>query len=679
MTIRAIIMGLLGVCVICGFGFFNDFVLRQTFMVGTYMPIPVYGGLLLFLLILNPVLRRISNRLCLSAGELGVVFGLMLFACFIPGRGLMHHATNAMMLPHHYLKTQTTWQETGVVDMVPAKMLADVSGDEDRALGGFVQGGGFGMRHISISDIPWSAWTRCLVFWGTMLLTMVLALTGLALVVNRQWCSHEQIPYPIVKVAQSFLPEEGRAVGGVFSNRLFWIGAGVVFLIHINNYAAAWWPNFMIRIPLRLDFNPLTSLLGNLAWSWWMIDRPRILFTVIGFAYFLATEVSLSMGLAPHLFALFQGICLSYGLAIGAGFFDFNNIERTMYGGAYLGIGVVMLYTGRRYYWSVLRRSLFMKSRDKPEASAVWGARLLMAASLLFVAQLSGIGIDWQLGALYTFFFLLMSLVLSRVVAETGAFFIHCWFYPCALLMSILGAPAFDPGTVAVLVMVTVVLTVDSREIFMPFAVHALALFDRTGTRLGRAATWGVAAVVLGLLVAVPVTLYLQYDHGAMSVGDGWTLSIVRSPFDSAAKLHRFQEAQAVDGLTEAIAPRGWQRFAHMRPHTGGMIAFCITFLLVLLFTFCRMRFARFPLHPVMFVVLGSYQSRYLGFSFLIGWLIKRSVVKYGSAGVYARLKPLMIGLIAGEMAAGAFTMIVGALYYFITDLPPVHYSIMGA
>ena len=679
MTIRAVILGLAGVCIICGLGFFNDFVLRQTFMVGTYMPIPVYGGLLLFLLILNPLLHRLSPRLSLSAKELGIIMGLMLFACFIPGRGLMHHATNAMMLPHHQLKTDTMWQETGVVKMVPAKMLADISENEDRALGGFVQGVGLGDRHISFKDIPWNAWTRCLTFWGMLLLTMVLALTGLALVVNRQWFSHEQIPYPIVTVARSFLPEDGRPAGKVFSEGYFWVGAAVVFFIHMNNYAAAWWPNVMIPVPLRFDFRPLTSLFGRFSWTWWMLDQPKLLFTVVGFAYFLATDVSLSMGLSPHLFALFQGICMSYGLAIGTGYFDFNNIERTLYGGGYLGIGVVMLYTGRQYYWSVLRRSLFLRSRDNPEPSAVWGARLLFAASLLFVVQLTGIGIDWQLGVLYTFFFLLISLVLSRVVAETGAFFIHCWFYPCALLMSLFGSGAFGPGTVAVLVMVTVLLMIDPREIFMPFAVHALALFDRTGTKLGRAATWGIGAVVLGLLVAVPVTLYWQYDRGSIAVGDGWSTGIVNSPFNAAAKLHEFQEAQAVASQAKVIEPRGWERFAQMRPHTGGVIAFSATFSLVLLFMICRMRFARFPLHPVLFVVLGAYQSRYMGFSFLLGWLIKHSVVKYGSAGLYARLKPLMIGLIAGEMMAGVCTMIIGTIYYFVHDMPPVNYTILGA
>ena len=680
MTVRAIVLAFAGVVVICSCGFFNDFVLRQTYMVGTYMPIPIYGGLLLFVLLLNPVLSWIRRDWALSAREFALIIGVLLFVCFIPGRGLMHHATASMMLPHHYAKTNTTWQETRALNMVPDRMLADITQDEDTALTGFVQGLGEGDKHVSPRDIPWAAWRRPFLFWGPLMFTMIVALTGLALVVHRQWAVHEQIPYPIVSFAESILPGPGQALGRLLQNRLFWLGAGAVFLIHMNNYSTVWWPDKLVAIRMRYDFRGLVSLFPAFArGGGWGIANPKLLFTVVGFAYFLAAEVSLSMGIAPYLYAWFKGTCIGYGVVVTANFFALENIERNLYGGAYLGIGLVLLYTGRRYYASVIKRSLFLRDRDVPEPYAVWGARVLYIASAMFVIQLIGVGIDWQIAALYTFFFLLISLVLSRVVAETGAFFIHCWFYPGALLVSFLGMSAFDPDTLAVMFFVTVVLMVDPREIFMPFAAHALALSDRTRLRLGRPAALGVAAVVLGLVVATTATLYWQYDRGCMMVGDGWSLNVMRWPFDNAASLHRRLQAVGRIGASDYTPPRGWERFARARPHVGGVIAFASTFTLVLVFTACRMRFPKFPLHPVLFVVLGSYQSRYMGFSFLVGWMVKSAVVKYGGGTLYSRLKPLMLGLIAGEMMSGAVTMVIGAVYYLIQDKPPMPYIILGA
>lgn len=680
MSIRAVLLACAGIALICGFGFFNDFVLRQTYMVGTFMPIPVYGGLILFLLTLNPLLGCLRRSWMLSGRELAFVIAVVLFVCFIPGRGLMHHGTGALMLPHHYAKTDTTWQQVEALKLVPPQMLADVSADEDTALGGFVQGLGQGSTHIALDEIPWQAWARAFLFWGPLLFTLVIALSGLALVVHRQWAAHEQIPYPIVTFAEAILPAPGQAVGEVFRHRLFWLGLVAVFAIHMNNYAAVWWPQNVVAFQLRYDFRPLVRLsLAFARGDGWDIAFPRLLFTVVGFAYFLSSELSLSMGLAPYVYAFFKGTCVGYGIAVSANFFALESVERGLYGGAYLAIGLVMLYNGRRYYADVARRSLGLRSPGQPEPCAVWGARLLMLAGTAFVVQLVTLGIDWQLAVLYTLLFLLISVVLSRVVAETGAFFIHCYFYPCALLVTFLGALAFDPRTLATLFLVTVVLMVDPREIFMPFASHAIALADRARLPLGRTTVCGLAAVLAGLVVATCATLYWQYDQGCTRVGDGWSLNVMRWPFDNSARLQLRLAALGYEGDAVKELPGGWARFARAKPHTAGVVAFCSTFSLVILFTLCRMRFAWFPLHPVLFIVLGSYQSRYLGFSFLVGWLVKSMVVKYGGAHHYARLKPLMLGLVAGEMAAGAVTMLIGGIYYWVQGVPPRSYIILGA
>ena len=39
-----------------------------------------------------------------------------------------------------------------------------------------------------------------------------------------------------------------------------------------------------------------------------------------------------------------------------------------------------------------------------------------------------------------------------------------------------------------------------------------------------------------------------------------------------------------------------------------------------------------------------------MAWSFLIGWVIKIVVTRYGGARLYKRLKPLMIGLIVGDV-----------------------------
>ena len=62
--------------------------------------------------------------------------------------------------------------------------------------------------------------------------------------------------------------------------------------------------------------------------------------------------------------------------------------------------------------------------------------------------------------------------------------------------------------------------------------------------------------------------------------------------------------------------------------------------------------------------------------SFLLGWIIKVGVTKFGGGRSYQRLKPFMIGIIAGELLGGLLFMAVGAIYYAATGLFPVKYHV---
>ncbi|MBR4418023.1 MAG: hypothetical protein IKS67_14690, partial [Victivallales bacterium] len=107
MSIRSVIIGFLGVIALCGFTFFNDMVIRGTFLVGNFLPISILGTVILVVLIGNPLLRLFGQKAPLTGKELAVIVGMILFVCFIPGRGFMHHFTNNLMFPHHYSRTIT--------------------------------------------------------------------------------------------------------------------------------------------------------------------------------------------------------------------------------------------------------------------------------------------------------------------------------------------------------------------------------------------------------------------------------------------------------------------------------------------------------------------------------------------------------------------------------------------
>ena len=666
MTIRAVILGLLGAAVLAGVTYFNDFVLRTTFMVGNYVPISVFGGLLLFVLLVNPLLGRLHRGLALRGSELAVILVLIFAACYVPGRGLMHYFTTALMMPHQHNRLNAGWRKYEVIDLAPKEMLADPSANPDKALNGFLRGLSRGSEHISLTDVPWKAWRRTLAFWVPLLLSISIALIGLVLVIHRQWSRHERLHYPIATFANALLPEEGRTVSSVFRSRGFWVAAGAVIVIHVNNYACAWFPEDLIRVPVLIDFRAAhgkltTFVLGGGGGMLYM----QFYFCAIGFGYLLAADVSMSLGIAPFLYFWVAGVAVQSGTPFGGGHLS-KGVRNSLYAGAYFGMFLTLLYVGRRYYWSALRRALLIRCRDPMASHAVWGARVFLAGAILFAAQLTWAGLDWQLAAIYTVGVIAIFVVISRLVAETGAFFLHAYHYPCAVLWGFMGASALGPKMLVIMMLVSSVLLIDPREAVMPFVVNGLRIADLKNVKVGKAATWAAVSLVVALAVGIPVTLYWQYDLGVNRASDGWcTNGVGAFAFHRATTIK--QDLSLVDQLAEAESVGGWGRFARISPDSETVWAFAATFGLVLLFTAGRLRFVWWPLHPVMFLVMGTYQSRTLGPSFLLGGLIKIIVTKMAGGKAYQKVKPVMFGLIAGDLLGGLIPMVVGAIYYFWT------------
>jgi hypothetical protein len=355
-TIRAVILGLMGAAFVCAVTYFNDHVMMQTMFVGNSMPLSVYGGLILFLLLVNPAIAYLKKRWAFTGAEFAVILALTLAACSIPGSGLMRTMPNALMQPHHLARTSPGWKHEGVIETAPDFMLTDVSGRE-AAVNDFVTGVPGNPTFV----MPrWSAWTRTLAFWVPLILLLWIGAIGLAAAVHKQWSVHERLPYPISTFANSLLPGEGEAKGSVFRNRLFWVAAGVILFIHTVNYAHAWWPDHTVRIPTVFDFGSLAELfptlrLGNAVWR---IFTLRVFFTVIAVAYFVPSDVSLSLGVGATLWCYVSGLLIGYGVSVYGRGSAAPSVVGSLRAGAYIGMLLAILYTGRRYYFAVFRRAL---------------------------------------------------------------------------------------------------------------------------------------------------------------------------------------------------------------------------------------------------------------------------------------------------------------------------------
>ena len=167
----------------------------------------------------------------------------------------------------------------------------------------------------------------------------------------------------------------------------------------------------------------------------------------------------------------------------------------------------------------------------------------------------------------------------------------------------------------------------------------------------------------------------LQYNHSVTQRANDWATNLLPNyPFDGLSQ--EISDAAARGSLAAATSVHGFGRLAAIHPASGAWGFVALGLGLALAAALLRLRLPWWPLHPVAFLVWGTYPIVMFGPSFLLGWLLKAAVVQTTGARGYQALRPLMIGVIAGELLAGLFWMTFGALYYFIAGKAPVIYNI---
>ncbi|MBN1674302.1 MAG: hypothetical protein JXR37_24855 [Kiritimatiellae bacterium] len=681
MTLRALIIGLLLALLIAAGGHFNDVYMQQTFIVGNLFPISVIGFLVLLVLVVNPVVRRARARWAFRPAELAVIVGLAFAVCVVPGSGFLRPFSTTLVLSSHYEKMLPSWQKNRVLSYVPERVLPVTPENTEEVLGAFLKGKGRHDAHIGLGGVPWRAWLPTLARWIPLFFFLMAGLIGLSLVFHRQWTTHEHLIYPIAEFAGTLSgsgtgPDAPASRGtSVIAQRLFWYGFVPIFLMQGVNGLHAWFPTWL-EIPHHIDITPLRVLCPNLASAprAWSLFYATIYPTVVAFAFFLPGDITLSLGLSALVTALFGLGAMTLGVPLVHDRMNPTEVQGLLFG-AYFGTGLFILYTGRAYYWRVLLAALGRRSQDGgPEPSAVWGLRTFALGSLAACAVMVWMGLPWVVAAATVFLLVLMYSVMSRVCAETGLFFMAPEWLPVAVLAGFLGAPALGPRLIALLALISCIIAVDPREAMMPFMANALRIAENARVARGRLAMLMGGTLGVGLIAGLVVMLWLQYDRGV-----GWTdpWATQWAPRYAFNCLDGHIQRMKADGVFEAAENMtAMQRVQAIRPNTR-FVGFFLTGLALLLgCAFLRLRFSAWPVHPVLFLVWFTWNGSVFAWSFLIGWAVKALVVRFGGGRLFHRLKPLMVGVIAGDLACGILFMIAGAVYYAFTGRPPERFGI---
>lgn len=551
------------------------------------------------------------------------------------------------------------------------RLLPPARKEYERVYGGFVQGLAVGDRKVPMSELPWGPWFHAMAYWAPMILLFMVCIVAMALIVHRQWSRHEQLSYPLATVTTALVERsEDRLLPTIVANKLFWFGFLPVIGFHMLNYLAVWFPANVPRIELGWGIGgelrqlfPVMNNVGDPAVGW-----GRIYFLLVAIAYFISSEMALSMGLSSILLLMMS--IQVYNVTGGS--VDGDSARS----GAYFAYAGLLLYTGRTYYWAVLRKAFTARRLEEGDREPVWAARIFLAGFAGFVAVLAGpFGMDWFIALLFALTMMVLFLVATRVVCETGTPFIQCGWYPGTLLASTLGVGALGSVPLVMVCYLTPILAQDPREALMPYVSNGLKMAENTGVRRFPLAWLGFGAMAIALVVCFVSWTKGIYNDG--SFADGWAVGVPSIHLDQASR----GLAQLADTgqLAQADATHGLAKLGEVSGVGNGRALSWVAFgaIAVIGFAVARFSFTWWPIHPVLFLVWGTYPAQCAWPSFLLGWAIKMLVVRFAGGKVYNQLKPLFIGVILGEIFAIAIIIVSGYAYYLDTGAQPKSLSIL--
>ena len=622
-TPKAILLGCFAAFAVSAGAAYGTLYLHGSFMaLGTSMPGAVFLMFVLTLMI-NPMLRLLNSRFGLSRRELLLVYIMMVMASPIPtlfvGRML-----NAMASAFYYQTPENDWSNLIIPHL--KEWMSPTHPDDAAKL--FFEGAG------KDQSIPWSLWLPAWGAWMPFVWGLFSWMISIMVILRKQWIHHERLIYPLMQVplAMAQEPQRGGRLGPLFRNSVMWAGFAVPALwgtLHgLYNYFPEWIPVAHDVDPIRFDV-PIFDRTVDL--------YVALRFNILGFFYFLKSEIAFSLWFFNLLSYLVRGIFGILGIVstetAAAGHAVHNLILAHQAMGALLVLFLGWLWTARRHLREVFRKAFVGDATvdDSDELLSYRAAVLLFLGSgTVVITWLSLAGLDVWFSIAILFLVAVVIVGYSRMVAEGGLSDGSPPVFPAGILVSAAGSSVI--GTQGLVILATTWQWTTMRNFVMVSCANSLRLGEELGQNKRPLFWLMLLALAIALASAIWMVMKVSHDYGAINL---WFFG--GAHFSYAEQLIR----------TPA------------EPHLTAWINMGIGSILMLSLMTARLLYTWWPFHPLGYAIGPIYIMDDLWFNMFLAWLIKVMVLKYGGVKLYLKTRPFFIGMILGYFAPGGFFMII--------------------
>ncbi len=273
-------------------GTYARFILHTTRLDQNHLSLAAVFPLVLISLFLARPLR-------LSRGELIVIFTMALIGATMPTYFIGKLVAN-IAVPHYLATPENQWRDYFEPGLPTYATIPPGS-----ALTWFFEGLPRG------APLPWGTWVTPVFWWITVIAAFYGCCLFITVILRRQWVESERIDYPLMEMPLALMedPEpRGFFRIPIMNQPVFWSGFAISSIVIFWNVISYFQPTFP-RIPFSLaniQFGPTFPAIGI-----------RLYWMVVGFAYFINLDVSLSIWVFNLLTNVEVGIFSRLGGDIG--------------------------------------------------------------------------------------------------------------------------------------------------------------------------------------------------------------------------------------------------------------------------------------------------------------------------------------------------------------------------
>jgi hypothetical protein len=268
----------------------------------------------------------------------------------------------------------------------------------------------------------------------------------------------------------------------------------------------------------------------------------------------------------------------------------------------------------------------------------------LLLGIAYMLAWLNEAGMELWVAVSFLFFVLVAYLGITRLVVQTGVYYLTTPIVSQAMTMMTFGTSAISPPGMAALGL-SYCFFGDVQSIFMTSAAHAAKLQSTLRiARRGFALAIGLA-VVLSFAVSLTNLISMAYDQGASNF-NSWIFRV-----SSGAGVMAFGDVMA-----KIKTPAEF--------HAQKLSFFGIGAVAMSLLTFMQYRFPWWPLHPVGLAISAVWMIRNQAAAIFVSWAAKSLIMRFGGIELYRKAAPFFIGLIVGYFLGVGISFVVDVAFF---------------